>query len=358
MNIVLGVCGFGLGHSTRQRPILEGLIARGHKVMLIANDQSYQFFTQNYPQIQTLRVYVPIMYTTPRGLDFARTASDPRNALPEATPAFWNACGLIAQEFGRPDMVISDYDMVSGQIAYLFGAPLITLDQQSKFLGYAFPDIGDFNPNEHRMRLGYFFPKAKARVATSFFKVAYKPVAEYPVRIIPPIIGHDVKVRTAAPIAKQVTVYISAASRHGQSFDDLARVFSFFPDYTFFCFTEGHTSPPPANVVLMANARATFLDCLCQSSAVVATAGHNLITEALYFHIPMFLLPFPHYEQQLNAHIITSEGLGSSDHVATESNLRAFFDRLDQYRKRESPLIYRQFNGDTTFLDFIQTLER
>ena len=101
MKIVLGICGFGYGHSTRQRPILEGLLARGHEVILITNDQSTQFFTQNYPNVRNARVYVPAMHITPTGLDFAATANDPRNALPEANPAFWNACGMIEREFGR-----------------------------------------------------------------------------------------------------------------------------------------------------------------------------------------------------------------------------------------------------------------
>ncbi|HVO71048.1 MAG TPA: glycosyltransferase family protein [Aggregatilineaceae bacterium] len=355
MKIVLGVCGFGFGHSIRQRPILEGLIARGHQVILITNDYSHQFFAQHYPQVRLVRVYVPVMHTTPRGLDFAATANDPRNVLPDANPAFWNACGLIEREFGTPDLVISDYDMVSAQIAYLFGVPLVTLDQQSKFLGYDFPDISGYSPNEHQLRLGYFFPKAKSRVATTFFKVNYPPIPDFPVTIIPPIIGQDVKSQVIEPRAKQVTVYISAASQIQQSLDELVAVFSSFPDYLFFCFVEGRPSQLPANVFLKANTRAAFLACLCQSLAVLSTAGHNLITEALYLYVPMFLLPFAHYEQQLNAHIIASEGLGYSDSIVSHANLREFLNSLDLYRHRESALIYRQFDGDTVFLDFIET---
>src|SRR5262249_55052931 len=151
--------------------ILERLLARGHDIILIANDSSYRFFAERYPQVRLAQVYVPVMHTKPQGLDFAATAADPRNTQPDINRSFWEACGLIEREFGKPDLVISDYDMVSAQIAYLFGVRLITLDQQSKFLGYDFPDIEVYNPNEHRMRLGYFFPKTAARFATSFFKV-------------------------------------------------------------------------------------------------------------------------------------------------------------------------------------------
>ncbi len=359
MKIVLGVCGFGFGHSTRQRPILEGLIARGHEVILITNDQSYQFFIQNYPDVINAQVYVPAMHTTPNGLDFAATANDPRNVQPEANPAFWNACGLIEREFGKPDLVISDYDMVSAQIAYLFRVPLVTLDQQSKFLGYNFPDVDGYNPNEHRMRLGYFFPKAHTRIATSYFKVNYAPIDEYPVTIIPPIIGADVKALTSQPIENHITVYISAASQIEQSLDEVLAVFGHFPDFTFTCFVEASYTQHPENVVIKSSERVAFIDSLRQSAAVISTAGHNLITEALYLHVPMFLLPFEHYEQQLNAHIIESEQLGTSASTVTEDNLSAFLSNLDTYRhnSRESSLIYTRFDGDTVFLELIEAMK-
>jgi uncharacterized protein (TIGR00661 family) len=358
MNIVLGSWGVGYGHSTRQRPILEGLLARGHDVILITNDQSTQFFTRNYPNVRQAQVYVPVMHTTPQGLDFTKTANDPRNALPEANPAFWNACGLIERTFGKPDLVISDYDMVSAQIAYLFGVPLVTLDQQSKFLGYEFPDVGGYNPNEHRMRLGYFFPKAQIRVATSFFKVNYAPIPAYPVMMIPPIIGADVKDQVRAPINNLITVYISAASQIQQPLDDLLSVFSRFREMTFVCFVDGGTAQAPPNVVLKPSARAEFIDSLRQSAAVIATAGHNLITEALFLHVPMFLLPFAHYEQQLNARIITQEQLGYADSVVSEANLSAFLSQLVSYRQKrlDSAEIYTRFDGDMVFLELIETI--
>lgn len=358
MKIVLGVCGFGLGHSTRQRPILEGLLARGHDVVLITNDQSFGFFSSTFPQVPNARVYVPVIHTTPNGLDFAATADDPRNAQPEAHQAFWNACGLIERRFGAPDVVISDYDMVSAQIAYLFGAPLVTLDQQSKFLGYDCPPIDGFTPQEHRMRLGFFFPTATARVATSFFQVGYAPVPGFPVTMIPPILGHDIKDLLPSPEEGHVTVYISAASHLAQSPDDLLALFGQFPDHRFTCFLDVDAAAVPDNVTLLRNDRAAFVDSLRRSDAVISTAGHNLITEALYLHVPMFLLPFAHYEQQLNARIVTDEGLGSAAQMLTEANLGAFLGSLDAYRRRsqETTRMYDRFDGDSVFLGMVEAL--
>lgn len=358
MKIILGICGFGFGHSVRQRPILEGLLSRGHSVILITNDSSYHFYTTHYPQVTNARVYVPVMHTTPRGLDFAATASDPRNEQPGANAAFWRACGLIERHFGKPDVVISDYDMVSAQIAYLFDAPLVTLDQQSKFLGYDFPEVGGYTPDEHRMRLGYFFPKAQARFATSFFKVNYRAREDYPVTVIPPIIGKDVRQQVAEPRDKQVTVYISNASSIRQPFAELVEVWRQFPDYQFTCFTDAAGLKTPPHIRLLPTNRPAFINSLRQSAAVIATAGHNLITEALYLNVPLFLLPFDHYEQQLNASVAAEEQAGMSASHVTVDTMSDFLARLEHYRhhQRTSERLYNRFDGDEIFLALVEAV--
>ncbi len=358
MKVVLGVCGFGYGHSTRQRPILEGLLARGHDVVLVTNDQSFEVFSEQFPEVTNMRVRVPVIHATPDGIDFDATADDERNSSPEANAAFWRACGMVQARFGRPDVVISDYDQVSGQIAYLFDVPLVTLDQQSKFLGFQCPPIGDYTPYEHRMRLGYFFPKARVRIATSFFTVGYEPVPEYPVTVIPPILGHDVRGLVAEPEERHVTVYVSAASHVEQSVEELVEVFAGFPEHRFDVFVDTTVAEVPPNVTVRHTDRAAFVDSLRRSSAVVSTAGHNLVTEALYLRVPMFLLPFAHYEQQLNARIVTEEGVGTSAALLTPENLGHFLANLDGYREcqERSSRVYGRFDGDTVFLDLLESL--
>ena len=66
MKVVLGVCGFGLGHSTRERPILEGLLARGHDVVLVTRAT---FFSTLFPGVPNAQVHVPAVHTTPDSLD-------------------------------------------------------------------------------------------------------------------------------------------------------------------------------------------------------------------------------------------------------------------------------------------------
>ncbi len=360
MKIILGVCGFGLGHSTRQRPVLEGLLARGHDVMLVTNDQSHDVFTRHFPQVPNAQVYVPVIHATSDGLDFSATADDPRNDQPRAHRAFWTACGEVERRFGTPDLVISDYDMVSAQIAYLFGVPLVTLDQQSKFLGYECPSFDGFTPGEHRRRLGYFFPKAALRVATSFFTLDYPPVPEFPVMVIPPILGRDVAGRDPAPVTGEVTVYLSTASHVIQRLEEIVALFGQLTDHHFTCFVDADVEHLPANVTLRPGSRSAFVDSLSRSEAVVSTAGHNLITEAAYLRVPMFLVPFHHYEQQLNARIVTESGIGCAAEVLTRENLSAFLGSLDHHRRmrQQTTRLFPTYDGDRVFLDLVEQMPR
>ncbi|HET7723722.1 MAG TPA: glycosyltransferase family protein, partial [Propionibacteriaceae bacterium] len=260
--------------------------------------------------------------------------------------------------YGRPDLVISDYDMVSAQIAYLFDAPLVTLDQQSKFLGYECPNFDEFTPGEHRRRLGYFFPKAALRVATSFFTVDYPPVPEFPVTVIPPILGRDVVGRAQAPVPGNVTVYLSAASHILQPVEEIVALFGQLPDHRFTCYLDADVAHVPANVTLRPGSRAAFVDTLSRSDAVISTAGHNLITEAAYLRVPMLLVPFHHYEQQLNARIVTESGIGRASEVLTLEGVGAFLEGLDEHRRclDETTRLFRRYDGDMVFLDLVEDL--
>ena len=74
--------------------------------------------------------------------------------------------------------------------------------------------------------------------------------------------------------------------------------------------------------------------------------------------VVQFLLPFDHYEQQLNASIIEREGLGVAASTVTVSNLSAFLGQLMTYRQNrlDSTEIYSRFDGDTVFLELIEAM--
>lgn len=159
--VLFGICGIGNGHCNRQLPIIRSLLDQGHQIMIFTYGEGLTFFNDKIPSnanISIVHVENPYFVGTPEGIDFEKTALIEKNNID------FNHINSLAMhkataEFGKPDLVISDYEMVAAQYAYARQAPLITLDQQSKYL------VGDFcidlNGTSYRDeidRLSMFFP--------------------------------------------------------------------------------------------------------------------------------------------------------------------------------------------------------
>jgi hypothetical protein len=192
--ILYGVCGIGMGHTYRQLPLLDEL-AKDNRIVLFVYGESKSFYEEHFrhsENVTVLTVSVPFYVGNAQGLDFAETAR--RIA---ASGIDHEAINLAAMEktqelIGKPDLVISDYEPISAQYAYASGTPLVTIDQQSKYL------VGDYDQElagqtclDEVARLRLFFPAAALRLACSFFTVprrSGKSGTSEKVIICPPII--------------------------------------------------------------------------------------------------------------------------------------------------------------------------
>jgi len=76
-----------------------------------------------------------------------------------------------------------------------------------------------------------------------------------------------------------------------------------------------------------------FLDDLASCTAVIASAGHSLVSECLYFRKPMLLMPLAgHFEQALNAFHVQRMGAGQITAELNEGDLTRFVSELDRFR--------------------------
>ena len=163
--ILFGICGISNGHCSRQLPVMKHLLEQGHQLMVFTYGDGLTYFNNRLPQgpqLTLVPVADPYFVGTPQGLDFAQTALSDKNQV-DFNRINALAMQQAAEKFGRPDLVISDYEMVAAQYAYAKNAPLVTLDQQSKYL------VGDFSLMlngtsyiDEVERLGLFFPKRKS----------------------------------------------------------------------------------------------------------------------------------------------------------------------------------------------------
>jgi len=190
MNIVFGICGIGFGHSIRQAATIE-LLMKYHNIAIIAFGNSKIYFTNYFPHLALFEAKVPWVCTSKDGLLYNETYE--KNKKEDYFSHNMKMFEEITKYFSNKiDLIISDYEPTSAQLSYTCNVKLITFDQQSKYLGYNLPPIGNFNRIEEKSRLGYFFPRAFKRVSMSFHHITSSSDPDYPVKIIPVRVRNEI----------------------------------------------------------------------------------------------------------------------------------------------------------------------
>ncbi|MEJ3744823.1 glycosyltransferase family protein [Actinomycetes bacterium KLBMP 9797] len=353
--VLVGACGMGNGHASRQLNLVNRLRERGHQVAIITFGDGVAALDDAFPS--HVPIAVPTHHPggwvamTPTGIDISRSAANGR-ALDPGGDA-WNfalAEQVVAQLGGEPDAVLTDYEPASAQLAYMFGSRLITTEQQSKFLMYRTPDAGGYTRWHEAAKLRYFFPAADRRIASSFFPLDWEPDERYPGEVIEPILRPDVLSQSPEVDEASVVVYLSPYAPMRQDPAAFLHVLAGFPRVTFTVFSRTPVGDAPPNVVVSPFDRPKFTEALRTCAAVVSTAGHQLLSECLYLRKPVLGLPFDVYEQQFNAMMLDRFGIGMrADGLSTEV-LRRFLEGRAEFATRADELAARQFTGSSTGL--------
>jgi len=376
--ILYGVCGIGMGHTYRQLPLLDNL-AQEAEIVLFVYGESLAFYSKHFagnPNVHIVRVSVPFYHGNADGLDMEKTRrgiiDDERRGIHH-----WrinmDARNRMHELFGgsKPDLCISDYCPMTARMAYVTGAPLVTIDQQSKYL------VGDYSETlagttckDEVERLRKFFPQADLRIACSFFRVPLSADAQEDVTILPPIIKPailDLKARRDAcassssnGLTNSVVVYISSQREFVQPLEEVLRVLAGVPEFDFNVYVkelpEALAASAPANVKLRRHGDPRFLDHLAECRALISTGGHSLVSEVMHLGIPAYLIPLAVYEQQVNSHIVGRNGFGVTADTVNLPELRNFLANLDDYAEniRRDDRVLVRGSGEAVILDLLR----
>lgn len=337
--ILWGVCGIGLGHARRQLPVIQHY-AGSSEIALFTYGSGLPFFRKHFrgqTHIKVHEVCVPYWPGNPDGLDFAQAARVSRRTHLDLS---LNARAMeqAHKQIGVPDLVVSDYEPVSAQYAYAMNAPLMTLDQQSKYIEADFPPkLAGTSFVDEVMRLGMFFPKADRRLACSFFAVTQSGRRPHSVSIIPPILDEAIsRMRRQPDPAPLIVVYLSEQCKDPRQVDALVALLADHPTIRFAVYLPKETHRPAAcgHLRFYQHGSAAFLKHLAMCHGIISTAGHSLLSEAMHLEIPVLALPLKLYEQQMNAHIIAQGGFGLSALHLTAKILREFLGNLPAYHQQ------------------------
>jgi uncharacterized protein (TIGR00661 family) len=337
--IIFGICGIGNGHTFRQLPIVEYFAQKNNQILVFAYGDSLQFynaFSVKYPNVTVAQVANPYYKGNAVGVDFSASAMLEFNQ--QAFTKINLAAMAAAQQFmGRPDLIISDYEETSAKYAYAQHAPLVTLDQQSKYL------IGDFvNPLHGQSyldevsRLNLLFPKADKRLACSFFNVQRKKPASYQVELMPPVLRDSIITMQRMPEQDKplIIVYLTAQEGFEQPLHEIPLILSTQPHADFHVFLPKNLQNMPintSNVSFYHAGNPTFEEYLKRCNGIISTAGHTLLSEAMYLGVPVYAMPLPLYEQQMNAAAIGDAQFGINHPTLTAEKLCEFITRLPEF---------------------------
>ncbi|OGJ46082.1 hypothetical protein A2272_06795 [Candidatus Peregrinibacteria bacterium RIFOXYA12_FULL_33_12] len=360
--ILFGVCGIGSGHTNRQLPLIEHF-ARSQIMMIFAYGESYKFYSQKFKDNSTVsvtQVAVPFYIGEDDGLGFNASLKRPEN---QGRDFFTVNCQAMAQAkalIGRPDLVVSDYEPVCAQYAYAYNSPLITFDQQSKYLIGKFPGFDGLSYNDEIMRLRMFFPKVHTRIACSFFKVEPKDELEERVIIYPPVIKDKIALLERKPgLQPSILVYISSQQEFAQSQEEIAGICGRQREAIFHVFSptgDNGISDQYPNVFIYKHGDSRFTNILSECTGIISTAGHTLLSEAMYLGIPVYAMPFRLFEQQMNAYIIDHYGFGVSHHCLDQSILAGFVENIPKFRnaiKNDNKILMRGI-GQQAIIEFLE----
>jgi uncharacterized protein (TIGR00661 family) len=364
--ILYGVCGIGHGHSYRQLPIIEWL-SRENTIVIMAYANSLKLYTSYFegnPNVTVLEVAVPYFAGNDRGLDFAATARYARDSGENYIVKNTLVMDAVNRLIGRPDLVISDYEPVSAQYSYAYDAPLITIDQQSKYLDGDFPDeLHGQRYVDEVMRLRMFFPSARLRVACSFFNVACIK-NDRSVVVVPPVLRTGIeRIRQERNASTNtILVYLTAQKGFAQPLDEIMQILAHERDYVFHVFVPSFDGKSQegsvGNVILHIQGAPEFDTLLSTCAGLITTAGHSLLAEAMYLGIPVYALPLPLYEQQMNAEVISTNGFGIRAAGIDTSPLDRFLSGIPDFAKniaQDSTVLLRG-NGFANIVQLLETL--
>lgn len=332
--VLIGICGLGFGHSLREKVIVDYFIEQGADLCLVLDGKSSEFYHKYYPQIKKVDARIPFIACDKNGMDYKMCLE--RNIGTDFFRIEMETYGKIDNLIGTPDLVISDYEPYSARYSYINSVKLINLQQQSKYSGYKMKEIEGCSRNEEASRLRYFFPKSDKTLSASFFEIKDPADSKDKVIIVGPVIDKALitKKNEVKSGTDNVLVYFSPFTVD-EGFMQVVQkmIANSRKQFNVFCdVAKAQPAITGSNVRFLPYSRDEYLSAFFNSDYVIANAGHQFMSEAIFLGKPMFVYPFYTYDQHYCANIVEELGIGVNIQNRSNDFFFSFEDKIEQMR--------------------------
>ena len=135
MKILVGICGIGNGHLSRQTNVINLLLANSYEILVATTHNNIKYFKEKFSNIKILEINIPWIECNVNGIDFELSLRKYNDSNIDLFKSFLEFSKNIEKVFnGIPDVVVTDYEPNVAQYSYAVDIPLICMEQQSKFL--------------------------------------------------------------------------------------------------------------------------------------------------------------------------------------------------------------------------------
>ncbi len=319
MRILYGVCGEGLGHAIRSAVVRDHLVAAGHDVTFACATSRASRYLAGYGPVLKAASFGNVIRNNK--IQPLRTlASNLGNvALATAAPALWST-------LPRFDFVISDFEPCVARYAGLRGIPLLAIDN-IHFISRCVHDSALVDKPSAALAMpftSHVVPNAQRYFVTSFVAAPAAPKTD----LFLPILRDNVFSRDRGNEDGPIVVYFSDKANWKAIMRALGSIPLEFAAYG---------APPDAPRHPNVNVRelgSGLMDDIARAPAVISGAGFGLMTECIYTHKPLLVLPIEgHFEQILNANYLQALGFGKRARALTPETVGSFLGELPRFRQ-------------------------
>jgi uncharacterized protein (TIGR00661 family) len=317
-----------MGHATRSKVVISHLL-KNHNVHIVSSSRAYQFLNESFPRrVQEIEgFYIGFKDTR---VSKMKTFTDTVKSSPKSIKTNVKGYFTLKANF-KPDLVISDFESFSYLFAKRHGIPVISIDNMQVMnrckLDIKVPEEEKDNFKMAKTIVKMKVPNISHYLITAFFDA--EPRKENTTMVKP--ILRDAIIKTHTSEKKHILVYQSTSNQ-----SNVVSLLQQTPTEEFFMYgfnkDEKH-----GNVILKTFSKQGFIDDLASCKAVITNGGFSLISEAIYFHKPIYSYPLQgQFEQYLNAAYVDKMGYGRNFKTLHPDSLKAFLYDVSVFKSNLS----------------------
>jgi uncharacterized protein (TIGR00661 family) len=343
--ILYGVCGEGLGHTSRSRILVNHLKKQNHEVRIVAGGKAYDLLSKEFDHVYKsewpMVIYknnkVQIVHTLLRFI---------HRTIVGTTKNFFVIRKVIG-EF-KPDLLITDSEPISFYAAFFSKIKRLSIDN---------PQVLLYRKYKVKFReipawlFLCFVLKISLFNADKYIIYDYsdEQINDPKILFLKPLI-QEVILKQKPTYGNHVFVYQTSASNK-YLFELLKKIDEKFIIYGM------NKNLTDKNLVCKKFNEKEFYQDISGAKAIITNGGFTVISEALYLKKPIFCLPIHHqFEQILNGRFVEGLSAGVSYLEFDENKIKDFLKNLKKYK--ENLKAYNPGNQQETLKTIEEEIKR